>query len=135
MQHEFVGLVREARAPGPAVFLSSHVLSEVQRTADRVVVLRAGRVVARGHAWSSCAGGRASALRVWLEGAAAGAGLRELPGPGRHSGVEDHRFTAAAGRADPAPARLPGRSSRSPGCWWRSRTSKEAFLDLYEEAR
>jgi ABC-2 type transport system ATP-binding protein len=44
MQHEFVALLREARATGATVFLSSHVLSEVQRTADRVVVLRAGRV-------------------------------------------------------------------------------------------
>ena len=48
MQHEFVKLVREARDAGATVFLSSHVLSEVQRTADRVVVLRSGRIVAQG---------------------------------------------------------------------------------------
>jgi ABC-2 type transport system ATP-binding protein len=36
------------RDEGRTVFLSSHVLSEVQRVADEVIVLRAGRVVATG---------------------------------------------------------------------------------------
>jgi ABC-2 type transport system ATP-binding protein len=48
VQAEFLGLVDEARADGRTVFLSSHVLSEVQRLADDVVVIRAGRVVASG---------------------------------------------------------------------------------------
>jgi ABC-2 type transport system ATP-binding protein len=48
MQHEFLLLVGEARAAGASIFLSSHVLSEVQRAADRVVVLRSGTVVAEG---------------------------------------------------------------------------------------
>ncbi len=48
MQREFLALVREARAAGRTVFLSSHVLSEVQRVADRVVVLGGGRVIAQG---------------------------------------------------------------------------------------
>ena len=38
--------MREAVAEGRTVFLSSHVLDEVQHLADRVAVLRAGRVVA-----------------------------------------------------------------------------------------
>jgi ABC-2 type transport system ATP-binding protein len=38
-------LVREARAAGRTVIFSSHVLSEVEETCDRVVILRAGRVV------------------------------------------------------------------------------------------
>lgn len=36
MQHEFLALIREARAIGQTVFLSSHVLSEVQAVADQV---------------------------------------------------------------------------------------------------
>lgn len=48
MQREFLALVREAKAAGVAVFLSSHVLGEVQRVADRVAVLRSGKVIASG---------------------------------------------------------------------------------------
>ena len=48
VQAEFLALVDEARADGRTVFLSSHVLSEVQRLADEVVVIRSGRVVASG---------------------------------------------------------------------------------------
>ena len=39
-------LVRAAADGGAAVLLSSHVLREVQRVADRVVMLRAGQVIA-----------------------------------------------------------------------------------------
>lgn len=38
-------LVREARAAGRTVIFSSHVLSEVESTCDRVAILRSGRVV------------------------------------------------------------------------------------------
>jgi ABC-2 type transport system ATP-binding protein len=44
-QRTFRSLVREATARGAAVLLSSHVLSEVQRIADRVAIIRAGRLV------------------------------------------------------------------------------------------
>ena len=47
VQEEFIRLVEEVRAEGRTVFLS-HVLSEVARVADEVIVLRAGRVVAGG---------------------------------------------------------------------------------------
>lgn len=45
-QQEFHRLVREHVADGGSVLLSSHVLSEVQRVADRVGVLRGGVLVA-----------------------------------------------------------------------------------------
>ncbi len=48
MQHEFLALVREARESGSTVFLSSHVLGEVQRIADRVIVVQGGRIMAQG---------------------------------------------------------------------------------------
>jgi ABC-2 type transport system ATP-binding protein len=46
MQHEFLLLARETTAAGSTVFLSSHVLSEVQQIAHRVGIIREGRLVA-----------------------------------------------------------------------------------------
>jgi ABC-2 type transport system ATP-binding protein len=45
MQDEFHRLLRETVADGRTVFLSSHELDEVQRVADRVAIIRNGRVV------------------------------------------------------------------------------------------
>lgn len=46
IQQRFLGLVDEARTNGQTVFMSSHVLSEVQQSADRVGIVRDGRLVA-----------------------------------------------------------------------------------------
>jgi ABC-2 type transport system ATP-binding protein len=46
LQQEFLKLVDQERAAGHTVFMSSHVLSEVQRTADRVGFIRSGQMVA-----------------------------------------------------------------------------------------
>jgi len=45
LQHEFLIMVREAQAGGATVFMSSHVLSEVELVAERVAIVRAGRIV------------------------------------------------------------------------------------------
>ncbi|HEX3812570.1 MAG TPA: ABC transporter ATP-binding protein [Mycobacteriales bacterium] len=57
LQQEFLRMVREVRADGRTVFMSSHIMSEVQATADRVGIVRAGRLITvdtvealRGHA-------------------------------------------------------------------------------------
>ncbi len=46
VQQTFYDLMREIRAEGRTVFLSSHVLSEVESICDRVGILRAGRLEA-----------------------------------------------------------------------------------------
>jgi ABC-2 type transport system ATP-binding protein len=45
VQQSFFELVREARAAGRTIFLSSHILSEVEKTCDRVAIIREGRLV------------------------------------------------------------------------------------------
>jgi len=45
IQQSFYELVREARGEGRTVFLSSHILSEVERTCDRVAIIREGSLV------------------------------------------------------------------------------------------
>ena len=45
-QEEFLALLREHTGTGGTVLLSSHVLTEVQRIADRVGILREGRLAA-----------------------------------------------------------------------------------------
>jgi ABC-2 type transport system ATP-binding protein len=45
VQREFLALLAEARGAGRTVFLSSHILPEVERSCDRVGVIREGRIV------------------------------------------------------------------------------------------
>lgn len=46
VQREFQSMMREVVTQGAAVFLSSHTLSEVQRVADRVGIIRHGKLIA-----------------------------------------------------------------------------------------
>ena len=48
MQREFFDIIRERSEKGTTVFLSSHVLSEVQRNCSRAAVIREGRIIACG---------------------------------------------------------------------------------------
>ena len=44
-QHEFDRMVKEVQDEGRTVFLSSHILSEVEKTCTRVGIIRAGSIV------------------------------------------------------------------------------------------
>jgi ABC-2 type transport system ATP-binding protein len=46
IQHEFQSLVHEVTIDGATVFLSSHILDEVQHLCDHVAIVREGRLVA-----------------------------------------------------------------------------------------
>jgi ABC-2 type transport system ATP-binding protein len=46
IQQEFHRLIEEVRTDGRTVFLSSHVMPEVERLCDRVAIIREGRLVA-----------------------------------------------------------------------------------------
>ncbi len=45
VQQEFQEVLRETRAEGRTVFLSSHTLAEVERVTDRVGIIREGRLI------------------------------------------------------------------------------------------
>jgi len=45
MQQEVLGLLREAKAVGATVFFSSHIMSEVEAVAERVGIIRLGKIV------------------------------------------------------------------------------------------
>ncbi|GAA2607302.1 ABC transporter ATP-binding protein [Paractinoplanes durhamensis] len=49
LQQQFVAEVQAAARRGQTVFMSSHVMSEVQQTCDRVGIIRAGTLVAVEH--------------------------------------------------------------------------------------
>ena len=46
MQREFFQIIRERNEQGATVFLSSHVLSEIQQNCTRAAIIREGRIIA-----------------------------------------------------------------------------------------
>jgi ABC-2 type transport system ATP-binding protein len=48
VQQSFYEILADARARGTTVFLSSHILPEVERVCDRVAIVRRGKVVVAG---------------------------------------------------------------------------------------
>lgn len=48
MQREFFTILKELHAKGTTIFLSSHILSEIQRYCTRAAIIREGRIIACG---------------------------------------------------------------------------------------
>ena len=65
-------LMRRLGNEGRTVFVSSHILNEVQQTADRVSILASGRQVATGPVREVLSAGHAAGLLVRLDDVAAG---------------------------------------------------------------
>ena len=109
LQHEFLGLVREVVAEGTTVFLSSHVLPEVERVADRVAILRRGRLVTV----ASVAELRSRArqrIDLLVDGPVDGAVFHGVPGVVEVDGTDGLVRLVVEGRVDAAlkaAARLP----------------------------
>ncbi|MBT8247839.1 MAG: ABC transporter ATP-binding protein [Acidimicrobiia bacterium] len=91
VQREFQTMMREVASDGRTVFLSSHTLSEVQRVADRVGIIRHGRLIAV----EGVSDLRSKAIRtinLYFAEPVDGAVLADLPGV-REVNVEDHHVT------------------------------------------
>ena len=67
MQKEFFDILRERNSDGATVFLSSHVLSEIQRNCTRAAIIRSGKIIACD---SVDALSKTSAKRITIHGSA-----------------------------------------------------------------
>ena len=83
-------LMRHLGRQGRTVFVSSHILTEVQQTADRVAILARGRTVAAGPVHEVLTAGRATGLLVRLDDL--DAGMRALADAGIEASSEDGRI-------------------------------------------
>lgn len=75
MQREFFSILKERNTQGVTVFLSSHVLSEIQRNCTRAAIIREGRLIACD---SVEALSRTSAKRIHVQGDVEISGLKEV---------------------------------------------------------
>jgi ABC-2 type transport system ATP-binding protein len=130
-QQEFYGLVRDARARGATVFLSSHVLSEVEHICDRVGIVREGHLATVG-TLDQLTGIRAHHVRIEFADAPPVERLRGLRGfegltiEGRHvAGLYRGSFDELLGAI--AGSRVATLESREP-------TLEEVFLSYYSGA-
>jgi len=80
-------LLRQLAAQGRTVFVSSHILSEVQQVADHVAILARGRTVAAGSVGEVLTAGRATGLLVRVDDVRAG--LQALLGAGLIATIGD----------------------------------------------
>jgi ABC-2 type transport system ATP-binding protein len=105
MEVEFRRAVHEAKQRGQAVFLSSHILSEVEALCDRVGILRAGELVEVG-AMEQLR--HLSALTVEITFAGAVPDLSAVPGVGALSREDDTLRCEVRGSVEPLLAALQG---------------------------
>jgi ABC-2 type transport system ATP-binding protein len=131
MQQQFLHLVNEARAAGKTIFLSSHVLGEVQRVADRVAILRAGKIAAVGTV-DELRGRARLRVEVWFATDPPMAELAAVPGV-QDPLVDGHHVAAVlAGPIQPLLQVLARHEVTS--MLISEPDLEEAFLDLFEDA-
>ncbi len=128
-QQEFYGLVRDARARGATILISSHVLSEVEHVCDRVGIVREGHLATVGKL-DQLAGMRAHRIEIVFAGAPPVERLRAIPGFEQLS-IEDHRVTGMF-RGDFEPLLAALASSRVTKFESREPSLEEIFLGFYK---
>ncbi|HEV8653983.1 MAG TPA: ABC transporter ATP-binding protein [Candidatus Limnocylindria bacterium] len=127
-QQEFYGIVRDARTAGATIFISSHVLSEVEHVCDRVGIVRDGHLVTVS-ALEDLVGMRAFRVEIDFADDVPVDRLRRVEGLDQLV-ITDHRATALLrGTFEPlmsavSGARVTGFTSREPSL-------EEIFLTYY----
>jgi beta-exotoxin I transport system ATP-binding protein len=131
VQQSFHALLQQIAAQGRTVFLSSHTLSEVERVADRVAILRRGRLVVV-DSLERLRGIAVQRLEIEFgDDAPAVEELRAVPGVREAAFEGRHLVVAFEGSADAlvkAIATHEGRSIRS-----RDDDLEEIFLHYYRD--
>ncbi len=131
-QQEFYKLVREVREEGRTVFFSSHIMSEVEKTCDRVGIIRDGRLVKLGGI-GELTGIKTQQLELTFAGPAPLSEFERLPGVEQVEAI-DTQILRCVVRADgldgvvrlAAQYALVNLASREPSL-------EEIFLNYYRE--
>jgi len=132
VQQEFYGIVRDARAAGSTIFVSSHVLSEVEHICDRVGIVREGRL-ATVSKLGDLVGMRAFHVEIEFADGVPTEQLKTVQGL-EQLRVQDHRASGILrGSFEPLMAALIGR--RVIGLVSREPSLEEIFLTYYEAKR
>ena len=127
-QQEFYGIVRDARARGATIFISSHVLSEVEHVCDRVGIVRDGHL-ATVSTLEDLIGMRALRVEIDFADAVPIDRLRAVEGLDKIE-VTGHRVTAVLrGTFEPLMSAISG--SRVIGFTSREPSLEEIFLTYY----
>jgi len=97
---DFLDLIRELRAEGTTVLLSSHLLDQVQRICDRVALFQSGRIVLMGSVaeLSVQVLGAGFVVEVEAEGAGIARRLATIPGVTNVETLAEDRFRMSAER-------------------------------------
>jgi len=97
---EFLDLIRELKAEGVTVLLSSHMLDQVQRVCDRVALFRTGRIVMMGSVAALAVQvlGAGFVVEVEADGAGIARRLAAIPGVSKVETIAEDRFRMTADR-------------------------------------
>jgi ABC-2 type transport system ATP-binding protein len=123
--------VRDARVRGATIFISSHVLSEVEQVCDRVGIVREGHLATVGQL-DQLAGMRAHRVEILFAGTPPIDRIRALPGF-EQVVVEDHRVSGMF-RGDFEPLMAVLATSHVAKFESREPSLEEIFLGFYKKA-
>lgn len=132
VQREFQKMMREVVADGRTVFLSSHTLSEVQRVADRVGIIREGHLIAV----EGVSDLRSKAIRtvnLFFDESVSGDVFTGLPGV-REVKVENHHVTLSFDGQMETLLRVASEHNSLLDITTQEADLEEIFLTYYEEA-
>jgi ABC-2 type transport system ATP-binding protein len=132
VQQEFYAIVRDTRAAGSTIFVSSHVLSEVEHICDRVAIVREGRL-ATVSKLDDLVGMRAFHIEIQFADGVPADKLRNVQGLEQLRVEDDRASGILRGSFEPLMSALSGRQVI--GLTSREPSLEEIFLTYYEAAK